>query len=205
MQKKGDFLRYFARRTCSGNSPQVLANRIWLPANCSWEHIPPHLHTHTAYANRTLGNSIASTLLGSSPPPGNTQREKHLSREDMGRYPLKPNIERTPMLRMKSHKHTNKRHSLSQFCSQPTQDVCASSNPGVRMLCLCLHQISDTWWRPYFCHVFAFIVCSEVNVYVVHCFIRKFCWNLYFLNFTEQLLHWAQRLSIKRKLPKSYT
>ena len=41
---------------------------------------------------------------------------------------------RMPMLRMKSQKHTNKRHSLSQISSQYTYGACASSDPGVRML-----------------------------------------------------------------------
>ena len=41
---------------------------------------------------------------------------------------------RMPMLRMKSQKHTDKRHFLSQISSQSTHGACASSDPGVRML-----------------------------------------------------------------------
>ena len=53
----------------------------------------------------------------------------------LGRHPLRSNIERTPMLRMKTHKHTHKRrHSLSQTCFQAKHGACASSDPLVRML-----------------------------------------------------------------------
>ena len=38
----------------------------------------------------------------------------------LGRHSQRPNIERTLMLLMKSHKLTSKRHSLSQICSQAT-------------------------------------------------------------------------------------
>ena len=97
---------------------------------------------------------------------------------DQGRHSETPNIERTPMLHMKLHKETNKRHSLSQIGAEVTHGAYATSDPRIRMLPPVFTLNIRGMVAAYLCHVFVFVVCSEVIFYVMFCFIRVIRWNL---------------------------
>ena len=60
---------------------QVLSNRTLPRAPHSREHLTPHPYTHRLHKQNTK-HFPANTILGTTPPSTNTQRELHLPRED---------------------------------------------------------------------------------------------------------------------------